>query len=167
MEEKVKGQETNKADYRIVVDSREKNPLWTNPNKVIVKGLSTGDYSIEGLEDEIAIERKDASDLFGTLTSGHKRFKKELERAEKLQYFGVVIEGNYTSILNKDFDGSWNIKVKGFVVTSILFTIHVKYKVPFFFCNDRHESKRVIRELFNAYFKIHNAKSKLLQKQKI
>ena len=141
-------------DYKIIVDSREQLKLWGN---TLVKALPTGDYSIEvdgvSQEDRIAVERKSCSDLFGTLGQGHKRFKAELNRALKLDYFAIVIEGSYSQCYNKEFSGAEYSKMRGYVITSILFTIHIKYGIPIFFTNSRVESKRVIKEIFNAYVK--------------
>ncbi len=141
-------------DYKIIVDSREKLKLWGNTK---VKTLETGDYTIEidgvSYEDRIAVERKSLGDLFGTLGQGHKRFKAELERALKLDYFAIVIDGSYSSCYNKEFDGSHYSKMRGYVITSILFTIHIKYGIPIFFTNGRIESKRIIKDIFNAYVK--------------
>ena len=137
------------TEYNIITDTREQQPLW-NKN-TIRKTLKTGDYSIEGYEEEISIERKTLPDLFGTLGKGHARFKKELTRARELQYFAIVIEGNITQCLNKEFDGSHHTKMHGHVIMKILLTIHLKYGVPFFFTNGRVESKRLIKELFNSY----------------
>jgi len=130
-------------------------PLWKE-GKAIFKKLNVGDYSIEGFEDRIAIERKSISDLFGTLGKGHKRFKKEIERALNYDYFAIVIDGSYSAAYNKDFEGSYHTKMKGYVITSILFTIHVKYKIPVFFTNGRKESKRIIKDILYSYFKIYN-----------
>jgi len=145
-------------EYVIKIDSREQKPLWNIGSKVVYGKLDTGDYSIEGYENKIAIERKSLIDLFGTLGSGHARFKKELGRALKLDYFAIVVEGSYSSCENKDFDNSCCSKMKGDVVTSILFTIHIKYKVPIFFANNRVEAKHIIKEIFNAYAKINSIK---------
>jgi ERCC4-type nuclease len=61
--------------FTVVVDSREQLPYeflgmvgpageaLVVPTKV--KGLASGDYSIEGMGDRIAIERKSLDDLFG------------------------------------------------------------------------------------------------------
>ena len=142
-------------DYKIIIDTREQKPLWKEGKAAVIGTLKTGDYSIVGYEDKIAIERKSLMDLFGTLGKGHKRFKKELERALELDYFAIIIEGSYSSASNKDFDGSCYSKMKGDVVTSILITIHVKYKVPIFFTNGRIETKRIIKEILNSYSKIY------------
>ena len=153
-----KGDRMKKNNYRLIIDTREQCPLWTTG--VLRTKLDVGDYSIEvdgkNLSNEISIERKSLTDLFGTLGHGHKRFKAELERALKLKYFAIVIDGGYTCCINKDFEKSYLLKMRGYVITSILFTIHVKYKIPIFFTQGRTESKRVIKEIFNAYYKIKN-----------
>jgi DNA excision repair protein ERCC-4 len=136
----------------IICDTREQKPLWTK--NIIREKLEVGDYSIKGYKDKFAIERKSLSDLFGTLGKGHKRFKKELERAKTYEYFAIVIDGSYSSCLNKDFEGSYHSKMRGYVITAILFTLHMKYGINIFFTNGRTESKRIIKELMNSYIKI-------------
>ena len=138
-----------KEAYTIVVDSREQKPLWKKD--IEVKKLDAGDYSIKGYEDKICIERKSLGDLFGTLGGGHARFNREIERAKSLDYFAIVIDGTITKCLLKDFPGSHFSKMKGFVVFAILCTLHLKHDIPFYFTNGRSESKRLIKELFNAY----------------
>jgi len=139
-------------DYKIVVDTREQLPLWKT--KTVKKKLDVGDYSIEGYEDRISIERKSLPDLFGTLGKGHKRFKKELGRAEKLDYFAIVIDGSYTKCVTKDFPGSYHSKMRGYVITAILFTLHIKYGINIFFATDRVESKKIIKEIFKSFIKV-------------
>ena len=146
----------DKINYTIITDTREQNPLWTK--NIINKKLDVGDYSIEGYEDKIAIERKSPGDLFGTLGKGHKRFKKELERALTYDFFAIVIETNYTNILNKEFEGAFHSKMRGYVITSILSTLIIKYNIHVFFCNGRVEAKKLIKDLFNAYVKIQEKK---------
>ncbi len=136
-------------EYTIVVDTREQLPLWTK--KIERKKLDIGDYSIKGYENQIAIERKSLGDLFGTLSGGHKRFKKELMKSLGLEYFAIVIDGTYTQIQKKDFKGSYFSRMKGYVILKILFTLHVKYRINVFFASNRCESKRIIKSLFNSY----------------
>lgn len=136
---------------KIVVDTREKNPI---PFKEMInKKLDVGDYSIEGYEKLISIERKSPTDLFGTLGKGHKRFKKELSKSQDLEYFAIIIEGCYSHILNKQFGGSHHSTMKGYVITSILFTLHIKYNINIFFANNRREARNIIKEIFKAYLK--------------
>ena len=147
----------------ILIDTREQKPLWTKNTaytKIERTGLVTGDYSIKGLEHMICIERKSTTDLFTTLGRGHKRFKRELERASELDYFAIVIENNYSNIKNKDFEGSYNSKMRGYVVTKILLTIHQKYKIPVFMCKDRAETKTLVKDLLSTYYKLNNDKNR-------
>jgi len=143
---------------KIVIDSREQKPLFKNG---VVKKLDVGDYSIYGLEDKICIERKSLTDLFGTLGQGHQRFKKELQRAMKLDYFAIVVDGDFTKIQTKNFDGAEFIKMEGGTVTKILMTLHHKYKINMFFTKGRNDSKRLIRSLFESYIILQD--SKILQ----
>jgi len=140
-------------EFIIVQDSREKKKFWNEDKQHVTKALKTGDYSILNLEEEVSIERKEVSDIFSTLSSGHKRFKKELERARKLKFFAVVIEGSYRAVRDKDFEGSFHSKMRGYIINKIIFTLVVKYGVHIFFASDRSEAKSITRELLNAYWR--------------
>ena len=148
----------------IVCDNREQHPLTFRKSKwvegTVIKKLDVGDYSILGEEDKIAIERKNPADLFGTLGKGHSRFKRELERAQKLDFFAVVVEATWTDIVNKSFEGAHYIGMRGDVVGQICATLAVKYGIFFFFCKDRVEAVSIIRALFKAYMKLKQVREK-------
>ena len=135
---------------KIVTDSREQQKLWDN---TIVKKLDVGDYSLEGFEDKIALERKSGIDLFGSLGKGHKRFRAELERAKSYEYFAIIVEESYTDILRKTFKNAHYSRMKGYVIIDIMHTLNVKYDIPIFFCNGKDEAKKVIKGAFKAYLK--------------
>jgi DNA excision repair protein ERCC-4 len=139
-------------EYKIICDTREQLPLWED-DEVVRAGLKTGDYSILGYENFVSIERKSLPDLFGTLGSGHLRFKKELERALKLKYFAIVIEGTLTDVLNKAYSGSNYSQMKGETIAKILATLSVKYGIHIYYTNGRKESKAIIRLLFDSFIK--------------
>jgi len=144
----------------IVIDNREQLPLDFRRSKVVEDvryvTLKTGDYSILGYEDKIAFERKNPNDLFSSLGVGHKRFKKELERALEMDYFAIIVERSYTEILNKDFEGSHFTKMRGDVVIKILNTLKFKYGIDVIFCNGRKEAASRIRGMLAAYVKHNN-----------
>lgn len=144
-----------KDDYKIIIDTREQQPLFKIGKEAMRATLKTGDYSIEGQEDNIAIERKSLGDLFGTLGKGHSRFKKELERVQSLKYFAIVVEGTNSDVEKKNFEGSYHSKMKGYVINKILFTIHIKYGIPIFYCDGRVECKRVVKSLLDSYYNIY------------
>jgi DNA excision repair protein ERCC-4 len=67
--------------------------------------LRTGDYTLEGFEDQIAIERKGGrdgvADLYSTLGQARLRFQRELYRLSQLQWAAVVVESDWTAILTQ------------------------------------------------------------------
>lgn len=99
-------------DPVIVIDRRERKPYsFANvprrhgePNhpqevKTVTRTLTTGDYSIVGLEDEIAVERKSPQDLFGTLGQHRARFEREIQRLNQMRYAAVVIEADWSDLM--------------------------------------------------------------------
>lgn len=69
---------------QIIIDTREKKDIFLFSSygvETVVKKLDTGDYSIEGFEDKITIDRKrTSSELQMCLFSQYDRFEKELIR---------------------------------------------------------------------------------------
>lgn len=79
--------------FYLIQDTREQKPLFKPAPWIIEKGLKSGDYSIKGFEDTIAIERKSINDLYGSLGVGRKRFEAELGRLLDYAWKGLLIEG--------------------------------------------------------------------------
>jgi len=60
---------------KILIDTREQQPYdFDTPFEMGT--IPIGDYSIRGLENHIAIERKELNDLISCLTTGRERFEK-------------------------------------------------------------------------------------------
>jgi len=146
----------------IIQDTREQLPLnfrrSKNVEDIITKKLDTGDYSILGYEDKIAIERKSAMDLFGTLGKGHKRFQRELERAVEMDYFCILVECPFISIYEKSFDNAHRSKMRGDTIIKICYTLKFKYGIDVIFCNGRKESAMIVKNIFMAYLKQNDKK---------
>lgn len=91
--------------YRVLRDSREKECQgWWFPESdrclgTIVTTMKTGDYTIEGLEDILVIERKrNTAEFSQNITE--KRFDRELERMEQFKYGFMVLEFSMHDIMN-------------------------------------------------------------------
>lgn len=153
----------------IIVDTREQQPLAFTQykktvKKVIRKTLKTGDYAPLGYQNEIVIERKNPMDLFNTLGKGHKRFKKELLRAQNLKFFGLLIEYPYDEIYKETFPESFRTKMRGHVVIKQLHTIQIKYNVHLYFARNRGEASRIVVQTFAAYIRLKRKEEKLIEK---
>jgi DNA excision repair protein ERCC-4 len=133
----------------IAVDTREQKPYRFRHAQV--KTLATGDYSIVGLEDEVAIERKSAPDLLGSLGKGRARFRRELERLAQLDYGAIVVESSLTRLLQPQPYSRMNPKS---AVNSVL-AWSVKYRVPVFFADDRAHGNALTNQLLHKYWRYH------------
>jgi len=87
----------------VIVDTREQRPYEFSNFKnwlgcTVTTKLDTGDYSIEGYEHLIALERKTLSDMIGSLTSQRERFLREMQRLSSVKYRCLCIEASRTDI---------------------------------------------------------------------
>lgn len=90
-----------KPDFTILQDSREQNPYLfkSYPCQVKKSGLKTGDYSVEGYEENgITIERKSHSDCYSSLGGGRERLEAEFQRMSQFQYAAFVVEAGFIDI---------------------------------------------------------------------
>jgi len=137
----------------ILVDSREVKPISFKSkhlDSVIVQKLDYGDYMVrfkDGTIPKISFERKGKSDLFGTLGKGYARFKKEIIRSQKDKaLLIIIIEGTLSDVIK----GHSYSKRKGNSLAKQLFTIMIRYHVPFVCCKDRKEMSLYIVNFFEA-----------------
>ena len=82
----------------IIIDWREQEP-YSFIVPTVCKKLDAGDYSVEGYENRIAVERKSLSDFIGTLVRGRSRFYKELNKLKYYDHSCVVVEASFRDIL--------------------------------------------------------------------
>lgn len=61
--------------------------------------LASGDYSLRGYEDRVAVERKSLADLYGTIGQGRDRFERELARLAELDWAAVVVEATWPELV--------------------------------------------------------------------
>ena len=131
---------------KIVTDTREQRP-YSFETETVTGTLSTGDYSICGLEDHIAIERKTIDDLIGSLSKGRDRFERELQRAKGLDYFALVVEADLKDIVNHAYRSEMLPKS----VIQSLVAFSVRYKMPIWFCGNREYGQRITESLLLKY----------------
>ena len=137
-------------EFIVAVDTREQKP-YKFP-RFQVKTLATGDYSIIGLEDKIAIERKTKEDAYSSLGRGRARFERELERLSKFDYAAIVIEASLPDFLQAPAFSQMNPKS---AAASIL-AWSVKYRVCIFFAGDRRHGNALTKQLLEKYWRYHS-----------
>lgn len=115
----------------------------------ITKTLSTGDYSIVGLEDRVAVERKSKADAYGSLGQGRARFRREFERLSKYDYAVVVIEDSVPGFLHRPPHS--RMDPRSAIATLLAWS--VRYRVPVFFAGDRAHGRALTQKLLQMYWK--------------
>lgn len=92
--------------FVIVVDSQEAKYPYLFSGELIVRkrllvdGIRTGDYSIQGFERKITIERKTVTDLYSSLSTRRVKFMEEMERIQFFECKALVVEGTYDQVIN-------------------------------------------------------------------
>lgn len=134
--------------YNIIVDTREKTGYsfkeYGNCTGMINKKLDTGDYSIEGLEDLICIERKSSvEEVAGNLVDSSRRLEREIERMGPYKHKYIVCEFTMEELLNFPNSSTLpesikqKIKVGGKFLLKKLMEFQVYYNVHVVFCGNK------------------------------
>lgn len=95
--------ELKPEDVTAIIDTREGLPLDLAPLKTVHGTLTTSDYSILGLEHEIAIERKSKADFICCIGQHRERFEREIQRLLAYPVRAIVVECSWQDLL----DGEW------------------------------------------------------------
>lgn len=149
------------SPYVVVIDTREQRPFsFARPIKVArnrlckvrykIGTLDTGDYSIEGHEKTVAVERKSLADLFGTLGRGRSRFQRELSRATNRDFFAIVVESELSEILSSPPKFS---KLNPLTVFHTVLSWSVKYPARWFFCPGRDAAEATTIWLLERFYR--------------
>lgn len=139
---------------KILVDTREQKPfvLRSSTAEVIPTErttLKTGDYSLEGYADRVAVERKSLDDLAQCLGRERDRFERELARAAELESFAVVVEGSFEDLMR----GRYRSRLNPHAACQSVMAFSAKYGTPFFFAGDRHGAAYATVSFLRQYLK--------------
>ena len=143
---------------KILVDTREQKPF-------ILRGitgalipteratLKTGDYSLEGLAEKVAVERKSLADLVMCLGRDRARFERELARAAaELEAFAVVVEADYSALMQ----GRYRSRLNPHSACQTVAAFTVKYGTPFLFAGNRGGAEYATVSFLRQYLRCHD-----------
>jgi len=129
----------------LILDTREQDGLDFSKFRnvdTVRQGLKTGDYSIQGYENQICWERKSVQDLVGTLIGGHERFLREMERMKEFQVRYILVEHSPTTLYSYCVKHGWNYKFNTIIQSLLAYAYH--YQVRVRFCKDREDMAKYI-----------------------
>jgi DNA excision repair protein ERCC-4 len=87
----------------IIIDSREQAPFVFDNLPSKSGTLYSGDYSIEGHENDFAVERKTIPDLVSSLSQGRPRFERELLRLRGYRFARLLIVGDRQNVVEHNY----------------------------------------------------------------
>lgn len=126
---------TSQGLATIVIDTREQEPYSFDPRLTgaVRRALPAGDYSVEGLEDRVAVERKTLDDFVSTVIHSRARFRKELRKLAGYPAACVVVEAGVLDVLLHRYRGDAHPNA----VLGNALSVILDYRVPVFFCGNR------------------------------
>ena len=118
----------------VLIDTREKDPFdfsrfpnWIAEHKR--RKLDVGDYSIQGMEKVLALERKSLSDLITTLIQQRSRFFKMCEKLAQYRWRALLIEASYEDI-KTPYDEEYNTLAHPNAVSGTLDALEARFSIP-------------------------------------
>jgi len=134
---------------RILIDSREQLPFAFDPAHAVTvrRALASGDYSLDGYEDKVAVERKSLDDFVGSVVRGRERFTAELRRLEQYEVACVVVEATIEDVLEHQYRAG----VHPNAIFGAALSIIVDHGIPVYFCGDRQIARAFVEGLLCRY----------------
>lgn len=148
---------------KIIIDSREKKDIFLFSSYEVeteVRKLDTGDYSIEGFESSITIDRKrTSSELWICLFTQYERFARELDRMASYDesYILCTFPYSYLAIFPKMSGVPRKIARKlSYSKNSILDKLNEAQEdyphVTFLYGNNNQESEGMAHNILRNYY---------------
>jgi len=127
-------------NHKIIVDTREKTP-WEFENSVSRK-LDVGDYSIEGYESILAVERKATTSEFAR-NINESRFLDVLDRLDSIRYGFIICEFTMDDVLSFPRNSGipqklWNtVRVHPNYILKCILEYQMRYNVNILMCGSQ------------------------------
>lgn len=142
------GKKSKHPNPTIIIDSREREPYKfrasANCDGYEIEKLDAGDYSIQGFEDLITVERKNSLiELCGNLGKNRTRFEAELERMQSIKFRYVIVEDHWSSI----YKYKKYTQMSSNAIFQSIIALTIKYNVNFIFAEDRKTAQAITRSL--------------------
>ena len=147
--------------YTVIRDTREQEGWSFDASQSCVgtvsEKLDTGDYSLSGYEDILAVERKGGIGEFAKNVV-QDRFEKELQRMEDIKHTYIILEFNmddlikYPASLKLNYYQKKKIRLRGSFILKRVIEFSILYKTQILFCGDY--GKQVADSIFKRIIEI-------------
>ena len=145
--------------FKVIKDTREQEGYYFSEygtcSGMVERKLDTGDYSIEGLEDLICIERKGcAEELAQNLGQKKHAFLNEIERMKEIPHRFIVLEFSLEDLVefpeNSRIPESQKkkLRISGKYMLKCLMEFQIWYDTKILFCGDKNNAFLVTNSIF-------------------
>jgi ERCC4-type nuclease len=123
--------------------------------RTVSRHLKTGDYTLEGFEDRICVERKQLSDLFQCCGNERDRFRAEVQRMSEMEHAFIVIEADTREAWRpSEFFANWKSKVRPRSVEGTLVSWSLRYRnVHWWPCGSRRAAEIRTFEVLEMFWR--------------
>lgn len=147
------------TNLKIIIDTREQQPWEFSHCVTASRKLDTGDYSIEGYEHLLCIERKKS---VGEIANNivEKRFKDVIERMQTYKYAFFIMEFSMDDVLNYPIGSNvpkkmWDkLRVTSSFILKVLLEIQLKHNIKIVFCGDASNASKVAQSLMTKVYEL-------------
>lgn len=151
------------SNFTIIIDTRETIPwdfsFYERCSGIVNRKLDTGDYSIEGLEHLVTIERKrTTAEIANNIGADGKRFRAELERMTKFKYKYILCEFSMEMVLSfPKFStippGRWGkLRIGGKFIAKNLLSYKEEYGIDVIFCGNTDKANEKAAEILTYVY---------------
>ena len=147
------------SEFTIIIDTREQKP-WTFESHAIANTkLDTGDYSIEGLENILCIERKrNVAEIANNITED--RFKDVIDRIKTYKFPFILLEFNINDVLRYPIGSTipkklWSkIRISPQYIMKHLIDMQVEHNIHVIFCGDSSNAEKIALSIMRRVYKM-------------
>ena len=150
-----------KDPFTVIIDTREQMPWEFGFHATSKRKLDTGDYSIEGYEHLLAIERKKSvSEIANNITES--RFKDVLERLNKIPHSFILMEFSLDEIyqfpVGSDIPKKmWDkLRISGNYIMKYLIELQLNYNIHLIFCDNAENAERTAVSIMKRIYEKYN-----------
>ena len=146
--------------FTIIIDTREQQPWEFGLHITAKKKLDTGDYSIEGLQHLLAIERKKSvSEIANNISES--RFRDVLERLNKIPYKFMLFEFDLEDVYNFPVGSDipkklWDkIRISPKYLLKYITEVQLNYDIHVVYCGCAEDAEKMAVSIMKRVYEKH------------
>jgi len=146
-------------DFTIIVDTREQKPWSFQYQATANIKLDTGDYSIDGYQNVLAIERKrNVAEFANNITE--KRFKDVVDRLSKIKHSYMLFEFDMNDVMRYPIGSDipkrlWDkIRISPSFIVKNIIDLQVENNIKIIFCGNSTNAEKVALSIMRKIHKM-------------